>query len=146
VLSARGTKPACLRGMGDRVLKEWTEPPPMSATAPAPAVLSSDGTLWLAYRIARDPHHCAVLRFHQVERYAWGVPPAAHALETPGQLPQGSFYEVPVGKAVGPGGRGRRWLITFPDAMLEVRAADGEVVLRAAAAPGPAHALAALLA
>ena len=37
------------------MLEEWTEPPPMSAVAPAPAVLSSDGTLWLAYRIARDP-------------------------------------------------------------------------------------------
>jgi hypothetical protein len=45
----------------------------------------------------------------------------------------------------GPSG-GRRWLITFPDAMLEVRAAEGEVVLRATAALGPAHALAALLA
>ena len=36
-------------------LREWTEPPAMNATLPAPAVLSSDGTLWLAYRIARDP-------------------------------------------------------------------------------------------
>jgi hypothetical protein len=41
---------------------------------------------------------------------------------------------------------GRRWVITFPDAVLEVRAAEAEVVLRAAAALGPAHALAALLA
>jgi len=118
----------------------------MSATAPAPAVLSADGTLWLAYRVARDPHHCAVLRFHQVERYAWGAPPAVHAPETLGELAQGSFYEVPAGNGVDVGGRGRRWLITFPDAMLEVRAADGEVVLRAAAALEPAHALAALLA
>ncbi|HUF34494.1 MAG TPA: hypothetical protein VMN37_01025 [Gemmatimonadales bacterium] len=128
------------------MLEEWTEPPPMSATAPAPAVLSSDGTLWLAYRIGRDPHHCAVLRFHHVERYMWGAPPAVHSLESVGELPRGSFYEVP-----GPtGGHGsttvRRWLITFPDAMLEVLAADGEVVLRAAAALGPSHALAALLA
>lgn len=128
------------------MLQEWTEPPPMSAAAPAPAVLSADGTLWLAYRIARDPHHCAVLRFHQVERYAWGAPPAVHALETHGELAQGSFYEVPAGNGVVTGGRVRRWLITFPDAMLEVRAADGEVVLRAAAALEPAHALAALLA
>ena len=43
------------------------------------------------------------------------------------------------------GDLGRRWLITFPDAILEVRAGDGEVVLRAAAALGPSHALAALL-
>jgi hypothetical protein len=128
------------------MLKEWTEPPPMSAAAPAPAILSSDGTLWLAYRIARDPHHCAVLRFHHVEQYAWGAPPAAHGLERLGELPQGSFYEVPAGNGAHPGNRGRRWLITFPDAMLEVRAADGEVVLRAAAALEPAHALAALLA
>lgn len=128
------------------MLKEWTEPPPMSAAAPAPAVLSSDGTLWLAYRIARDPHHCAVLRFHRVERYAWGVPPATLALESAGDLARGSFYEVPAWTGTDPTPRGRRWLITFPDAMLEVRAADGEVVLRAAAALGPAHALAALLA
>ncbi len=122
-----------------RTLAEWTEPPPMSPSAPAPAVLSSDGTLWLAYRIARDPHHCAVLRFHHVEDYIWGHPPAVHGPETAGDLAQGSFYEVP-------GGAGRRWLITFPDAILEVRAADGEVVLRAAAAIAPTHALAALLA
>jgi hypothetical protein len=37
-------------------------------------------------------------------------------------------------------------LATFPDAMLEVRAADAELVLRATAAVSPAHALAALLA
>src|SRR5688500_17650056 len=30
----------------DPMLREWTEPPPMSVTAPAPALLSSDGTLW----------------------------------------------------------------------------------------------------
>ena len=126
------------------MLEEWTEPPPMSPVAPAPAVLSSDSTLWLAYRIARDPHHCAVIRFHHVQQYAWGAPPAVYGLESLGALSQGSFYEVPVasGETVG---LGRRWLITFPDAMLEVRAADAEVVLRAAAALGPAHALAALL-
>jgi hypothetical protein len=128
------------------MLKEWTEPPPMSAAAPAPAVLSSDGTLWLAYRIARDPHHCAVLRFHHVERYSWGAPPAVHEVEPTGRLPQGGFYEVPLADSVAASGRGRRWLITFPDAILEVRAADGEVVLRAAAALGPTHALAAVLA
>jgi hypothetical protein len=126
------------------MLREWAEPPAMSATAPAPAVLTSDGTLWLAYRIARDPHHCAVLRFRQVEEYAWGAPPAAHGLEQAGALPQGSFYEVPGGSPETRGG-GRRWLITFPDAILDVRAGDAEVVLRAAAALGPAHALAALL-
>src|SRR5262249_55676908 len=128
----------------DAMLQEWAEPPAMSATAPAPAVLSSDGTLWLAYRIARDPHHCAVLRFHQVDHYAWGAPPATYGPEQAGALPQGGFYEVPGDEREGRSG-GRRWLITFPDAMLEVRAADGEVVLRAAAALGPAHALAALL-
>lgn len=118
----------------------------MSAAAPAPAVLSSDGTLWLAYRIARDPHHCAVLRFHQVELYSWGPPPAVYGVEEPSRLAQGSFYEVPLANSVEAPGHGRRWLITFPDAILEIRAADGEVVLRAAAALGPAHALAALLA
>ena len=82
------------------MLKEWTEPPPMSAAAPAPAVLSSDGTLWVAYRIARDPHHCAVIRFHHVAQYAWGAPPAALGVENPGELPQGSFYEVPPGTSV----------------------------------------------
>lgn len=128
------------------MLAEWTEPPPMSATAPAPAVLSSDGTLWLAYRIARDPHHCAVVRFHRVEQYAWGAPPAMLAVERPGELPRGSFYEVPALESDPHGATARRWLVTFPDAMLEVRAAEGEVVLRAAAALGPAHALAALLA
>jgi hypothetical protein len=128
------------------MLKEWTEPPPMSPAAPAPAVLSSDGTLWLAYRIARDLHHCAVLRFHHVEQYSWGSSPAVHGEEEPGRLAQGSFYEVPLTGIVERPGRGRRWLITFPDAILEIRAADGEVVLRAAAALGPAHALAALLA
>ena len=118
----------------------------MSAASPAPAVLSSDGTLWLAYRIARDPHHCAVLRFHRVEQYVWGAPPAVHGLEEAGALAQGGFYEVPRGVGIGAHGLGRRWLITFPDAILDVRAADAEVVLRAAAALGPAHALAALLA
>lgn len=125
-------------------LREWTDAPAMSATLPAPAVLSSDGTLWLAYRIARDPHHCAVVRFHHVEQYAWGASPAVHGPEQADRPPQGGFYQVePAGDA---GGSGRRWLITFPDAMLEVRAGDAEVVLRAAAALGPAHALAALLA
>lgn len=124
------------------MLEEWTEPPPMSASSPAPAVLSTDGTLWLAYRIARDPNHCAVLRFHHVERYSWGAPPAAHGAEVPGNLPRGSFYEVRAGVN---GETRRRWIITFPDALLEVRAADGEVVLRAAAALAPSHALAALL-
>ncbi|HKT59015.1 MAG TPA: hypothetical protein VJQ46_03130 [Gemmatimonadales bacterium] len=128
------------------MLREWTEPPAMSVTAPAPALLSSDGTLWLAYRIARDPHHCAVLRFHHVEQYAWGAPPAAYGPEQASSLPQGGFYEVPAGTGPELRGSRRRWLITFPDAILDVRAADGEVVLRAAAALGPAHALAALLA
>jgi hypothetical protein len=123
------------------MLREWIEPPAMSATLPAPAVLSSDGTLWLAYRIARDPHHCAVVRFLHVEQYAWGASPAVHGPEQADRPPQGSFYQV----APADEGR-RRWLITFPDAMLEVRAVDAEVVLRAAAAIGPAHALAALLA
>jgi hypothetical protein len=124
-------------------LVEWTEPPPMSASAPAPAVLSSDGTLWLAYRIARDPHHCAVIRFHGVLRYEWGAPPAAHLPEAQGDLARGSFYEIPGASGAA---TARRWIVTFPDAILEVRAAEGEVVLRAAAALGPAHALAALLA
>ena len=122
-------------------LREWTDAPAMSATLPAPAVLSSDGALWLAYRIARDPHHCAVVRFHHVEQYAWGASPAVHGPEQADRPPQGGFYQVEPA-----GGSGRRWLITFPDAMLEVRAGDAEVVLRAAAALGPAHALAALLA
>ena len=126
------------------MLEEWTEPPPMNAVAPAPAVLSSDGTLWLAYRIARDQHHCAVIRFQHVQQYVWGPPPAVYGLDSLGDLSQGSFYEVPVTSEEG-SGTGRRWLITFPDAILEVRAADAEVVLRAAAALGPAHALAALL-
>jgi hypothetical protein len=128
------------------MLVEWTDPPPMSATAPAPAVLSSDGTLWLAYRIARDPHHCAVVRFLHVQQYAWGAPPAAHMLDDQPASPRGSFYEVPAGSASPGTGRERRWLATFPDAMLEVRATDAELVLRATAAVSPAHALAALLA
>ena len=127
------------------MLREWTEPPAMSASAPAPAVLSSDGTLWLAYRISRDPHHCAVVRFHHVTGYFWGAPPAVLGGEVTGDLPRGSFYEV-VSATNGEKVRGRRWIITFPDALLDVRAADGEVVLRAAAALGPSHALAALMA
>ena len=128
------------------MLREWTEPPAMSATMPAPAALSSDGPLWLAYRIARDPHHCAVVRFHHVEEYAWGPSPAVHGPEQADRPPQGSFYQVGAeGETSGAGG-GRRWVVTFPDAVLAVRAADAEVVLRAAAALGPAHALAALLA
>lgn len=128
------------------MLKEWAEPPPMSATAPAPAVLFSDGTLWLAYRIARDPDHCAVVRFHHVEQYAWRAPPEAHRLEGTGEPTRGNFYEVPAVADESSNERGRRWLVTFPDAMLEVRAARGDVVLRATAVQGPAHALAALLA
>jgi hypothetical protein len=128
------------------MLKEWVEPPPMSAADPLPAVLSSDGTLWLAYRIDRDPHHCAVLRFHHVERYAWGDPPARLNAELEGDLPRGSFYEVPPGDARPEVARIRRWLVTFPEAILEIRAGDAEVVLRATAAVAPAHALAALLA
>ena len=127
------------------MLREWTEPPPMSANAPAPAVLAAADTLWLAYRIARDPHHCAVVRFNRVEDYAWGAPPAVHGEEVPGDLPRGSFYEVVSGNG-GEKRRERRWIITFPDALLDVRAADGEVVLRAAAALEPSHALAALMA
>ena len=127
------------------MLAEWTEPPPMSALAPMPVVLSSDGTLWLAYRIARDPDHCAVLRFHHVVQYAWGAPPAALVADLTPELPRGSFYEI-AGAGGGEGARERRWLVTFPDAMLDVRAADAEVVLRATAAPSPAHALTALLA
>ena len=125
------------------MLKEWDEPPPMSATAPLPAVLSSDSTLWLAYRIARDPNHCAVVRFHHVEQYAWGESPARVNAEHDGELSRGSFYEVP---ACGVDTGRRRWLVTFPEAILEVWGSDAEVVLRATAAPAPAHALAALLA
>jgi hypothetical protein len=87
------------------------------------------------------------VRFHQVEEYAWGVPPAVHVDEVRPELPRGSFYEIPPGSAPSEAaGRERRWLATFPDAMLKVRAADAEVVLRATAAISPAHALAALLA
>jgi hypothetical protein len=122
------------------MLVEWTEPPLMSATAPAPVVLSTGSTLWLAYRIARDPHHCAVVRFHRVEEYAWGTP----VDDVRAELPRGSFYEIPATEQSE--GSERRWLATFPDAMLKVRAADAEMVLRATAAISPAHALAALLA
>jgi hypothetical protein len=127
------------------MLQEWTEPPPMSPSAPAPAVLSTDGTLYLSYRIARDAQHCAVVRFDQVEEYAWGASPAAHGDDIPGALPRGSFYEVVTDKASAKGPE-RRWIITFPDALLDVRAASGEVVLRATAVVDPSHALAALLA
>jgi hypothetical protein len=127
------------------MLQEWTEPPPMSAHAPAPAVLSTDGTLWLAYRISRDPQQCAVVRFHLVTGSFWGAPPAVLGGDVTGDLPRGSFYEV-VSATNGEKVRERRWIITFPDALLDVRAADGEVVLRAAAALGPSHALAALMA
>jgi hypothetical protein len=81
-----------------------------------------------------------------MQQYRWGAPPAAYGPERLGELVQGSFYEVSAGHRVAGSTSGRRWLITFPEAMFEVRAADGEVVLRAAAAVGPAHALAALLA
>ena len=111
----------------------------MSASAPAPAAFTADGTLWLAYRIARDPHHCAVVRFDRVRHYAWGASPAVYLVEEAAELPRGSFYEVP-------GGAGRRWLVTFPDDVLDVIAADAELVLRATAAQSPVHALAALLA
>jgi hypothetical protein len=85
------------------MLKEWTEPPPMSAAAPAPAILSSDGTLWLAYRIARDPHHCAVLRFH---RGTVRVGCAACARPGEAWAKLGSFGEVPAGNGAHPGNRG----------------------------------------
>ena len=111
----------------------------MSANAPAPAVLCSKGTLWLAYRIARDPHHCAVVRFDDVDRYRFGEPPAALGIESLGELPRGSFYNVTGEGSV------LRWLVTFPDAMLDVRARTARIVLRATAALSPAHALAALL-
>jgi hypothetical protein len=130
------------RNLGDSgarsPLQEWNDPPLMSATAPAPALLSSDGTLWLAYRIARDPHHCSVVRFDDVERYRFGEPPAALGLESLSELARGSFYSVSGDGAV------PRWLVTFPDAILEVRARTARVVLRAAAALSPAHTLAAL--
>ena len=126
----------------ESMLEEWTAPPPMSTKAPEPAVLSSGRSLWLAYRIARDPHHCSVIRFDGIERYAWGPPPASLGVESPGDLPQGSFYEV---LSPGRDEAGCRWLVTFPDALLEVRATAAHVVLRAAAAVAPAHALAALL-
>ena len=125
------------------MLLDWTEPPAMSPTAPAPAVAAADGTLWLAYRVARDPHHCAVVRFLRASHHAWGAPPASHVEELGPELSPGSFYEV---RATPEPGGTRRWLVTFPDAILDVRAADGAVVLRATAAPSPAHALAALLA
>jgi hypothetical protein len=118
----------------------------MSATAPLPAVLSSDGTLWVAYRIARDPHHCAVVRFHHVAHYAWGEPPSRLSVELSGELPRGSFYEVPAGSREWGADQSRRWLVTFREAILEVRAGDAEVILRATAAVTPGHALAALLA
>ena len=111
----------------------------MSANAPAPAVVCSEGMLWLAYRIARDPHHSAVVRFDDVERFRFGEPPAALGIESLGALPRGSFYNVKAEGAV------PRWLVTFPDAMLEVRARTARIVLRATAALSPAHALAALL-
>jgi hypothetical protein len=120
------------------MLQEWTDPPPMSAPAPAPAVLCSEGTLWLAYRIARDANHCSVIRFDGVEHYRFGEPPAALGLESLSEPARGSFYSVPgVGSVA-------RWLVTFPDAILDVRARAARVVLRAAAALSPAHALAAL--
>jgi hypothetical protein len=127
------------------MLQEWTDPPPMSATAAAPATRYTDGTLWLAYRIARDPSHSAVVRFGGVEDHRWGRPPAVHVLEAPGDLPRGSFYEIVAAEGVEAAG-GRRWVVTFPEAVLDVHAARADVVLRAAAAPDPSHTLSALLA
>jgi hypothetical protein len=86
-----------------------------------------------------------VVRFSRVDDFAWGAPPAAHGADVSGDLPRGSFYEVVSGNGA-EAGLGRRWIITFPDALLDVRAAAGEVILRATAAVEPSHALAALLA
>jgi hypothetical protein len=127
------------------MLQEWTDPPPMSATAAAPATRSTGGTLWLAYRIARDPDHCAIVRFRGVERYAWGQSPAVHLVGRPGDMPRGSFYALAADDP-GAASGGCRWIVTFPDAVLDVHAAQGDVIRRAVAAPAPSHALAALLA
>ena len=110
--------------------------------APAPTVVSAGEDLWLAYRTRRDPDHCAVVRFRQTTESSWGDPLESSSAALP-VMPRSGFYEI---RPSAPAGGGRRWVVTFPDAVLQVRAMAAEVALRATAAASPAHALAALLA
>lgn len=115
--------------------------------APEPALAAHPPTLRLAYRIARDPPHFAVVRFDGVQRHAVEaldeVGLRGHPLYPRG-LRSHRFHEVlpPLleeeARRVGL----RRWLVVFRDELVEVLARRARVVVRAIEAPGARAALA----
>jgi hypothetical protein len=121
----------------------------MDVRAPDPCVLRKDTDLWLAYRIARDRDHFAVIRFEGLEDYILGEPDEEHLYEHP-FFPYGlasfHFHEVlppllPAERA----SRGlRRWIANFRDETLDVVARSVTLAARAIAAADSASALASI--
>lgn len=130
------------------MINPWTAPPAMARGNPDTSLRLMGTELWLAYRIARDPDHYAVIRFSEVEKHEFGPPDEDHLYEHP-LFPYGleayHFHKVlpPTLNRRVAAARLRRWVITFPHATLDVTARRAALIVRAIAARDAEGALAA---
>jgi hypothetical protein len=105
----------------------WTDPAPMDAGTRLPVIVTEEGKAWVAYR-AQNPDSpggpgepFGVLRFDDVTELVIGSP-SDHRLP----VLYGRGLELHSFHRVHPLGRGqRRWIVTFYDRTLYVRAAKG---------------------
>lgn len=133
------------------MITPWDAPPAMAVGPPDTSLRLKGSELWLAYRIARDPDHYAVIRFSDVEKHEFGPPDIEHLYEHslfPYGLEPHHFHKVlpPTLNRRVAAAHLRRWVVTFPHATLDVTARRGALIVRAIAARDAEGALAAVTA
>jgi hypothetical protein len=120
------------------IVEIWPEPAPMESGAPEPALVREGELVWVAYR-AQDPgfpgyehpgvieymdthpgESFAVLRFDGVVECSLGPPNEDHLHEHPLYGRGLKFYGFH--RVRWPGQPGNRWIVTFHDETLDIRA------------------------
>ena len=126
----------------------WPHVPPMDVRAPHYALLAEGSWVWVAYRTDDDDAggSFAVVQFYSVEEHRLGPPDAEHLDEHPlhGRgLEPFAFHTVL--EAIPDPYTPVRWVATFRDATLEVRAVNVTVVARGVRAASARDALLAVV-
>ena len=128
-------------------LHEWTQPPPMEAGAPLPAIRKEGDQLWVAYACRNpdfpgwdsgvQPDHpgfeiwSAILRFDGVSDYHFGAPSDEHLYTHPlyeKGLRAYGYYEARGTSRLEKQKNKKHWIITFHDRTLEIVADSAHIV------------------